>query len=85
MKEMKILKEVNTARCLKPENVTGPPQLHTFSDGGEDAFGSFVFIRWPTVYGIEVGFIAAKAFVVPGLSSWEQLLCQGWCMKYLRL
>ena len=59
MKEMQTLKEINMDRCLKPKRVTGPPQLHAFSDGGEDAYGSCVFIRWPTVCGIETRFIAA--------------------------
>ena len=65
MKEMQTLKEINTDRCLKPKRVTDPPQLHAFSYGGEDAYGSCVFIRWPTVCGIEIRFVAAKAFVAP--------------------
>ena len=59
------LKEINTDRCLKPKRVAGPPQLHAFSDGGEDAYGSCAFIRWPTVCGIEIWFVAAKVFVAP--------------------
>ena len=62
---MQTLNEINTDRCLKPKKVTGPPQLHAFSDGGEDAFRSCVFIRWPIVCGIEIRFVAAKAFVAP--------------------
>ena len=65
MEEIQILKKINTDRCLKPKRVTGPPQLHAFSDGGEDAYGSCVFIRWLTVCGIEIRFVAAKAFVRP--------------------
>ena len=65
MKEIQTFKEISTDKCLKPEGVTGPPQLHAFSDSGEDAFGSCVFIRWPTVCGIEIRLIAAKAFVAP--------------------
>ena len=65
MKEMQTLNEINTDRFLKPKKVTGPPQLHAFSDGGEDAFRSCVFIRWPIVCGIEIRFVAAKAFVAP--------------------
>ena len=39
MKEMQTLKEINTDRCLKPKKVTGPSQLHAFSeDDGEDTF-----------------------------------------------
>ena len=85
MKEMQTLKEINTDRCLKPKRVTGPPQLHAFSDGG-DVYGSCVFIRWPTVCGIEIRFVAAKAFAAPlkqlhGLNLWEQLPCPGRWMK----
>ena len=65
MKEMQTIQEINTDRCLKPKGVTGPPQLHAFSDGGEDAFGSCAFIRWPTICRIEIRFIAPKAFVAP--------------------
>ena len=65
MKEMPTLKEINTDKCLKPKRGIGPPQLHAFSDGGEDAYGSCVFIRWPAVCGIEIRFVAAKAFVAP--------------------
>ena len=52
-------------RCYQPSNTTGPPQLHAFSDGGDDAYGSCIFIRWPTVDGIKIVFVAAKAFVAP--------------------
>ena len=55
---MQPLKEINTDRCLKL-------QLHAFSDGGEDAFKSCVFIGWPTACGIEIRFVAAKVFVAP--------------------
>ena len=52
-------------RCLKPVDVTAPPQLHAFSDGGNDAFGTCVFLRWETVHRIEISFVSAKAFVAP--------------------
>ena len=65
MKEIQTLNKINTDRRLKPKKVTGAPQLHAFSDGGEDEFGSCVFIRWPTVCGIEIRFVAAKAIVGP--------------------
>ena len=40
-------------------------QLHAFSDGGDDAYGTCVFIRWPTTDGFKINFVAAKAFVAP--------------------
>nr|XP_039264546.1 uncharacterized protein LOC120340370 [Styela clava] len=48
VQEMSKLAQVSTPRCLKPENTTGPPQLHAFSDGGDLAYGTCVFLRWPT-------------------------------------
>ena len=52
-------------RCLQPANATGPPQLHAFSDGGNLAYGTCVFLRWPTSTGVKIVFVAAKAFVAP--------------------
>ena len=77
-------RNANSRGCLKPKRVTGPPQLHAFSDGGEDAYGSCVFIRWPMVCGIEIRFVTVKAFVAPLMrktTPWEQLPCPGWWMK----
>ena len=65
MCEMKKLQNFKITRCLKPEGVTGSPQLHGFSDGGNEAYGTCVFIRWPTPSGIQIRFVAAKAFVAP--------------------
>ena len=62
---MQTLLGINIKRCLKPGNVVGPPQLHAFSDGGNEAYGTGIFIRWPTSDGTEIVFVAAKAFVAP--------------------
>ncbi|XP_077970520.1 uncharacterized protein LOC144425097 [Styela clava] len=48
VREMSKLAQVSTPRCLKPENTTGPSQLHAFSDGGDLAYGTCVFL---TSYG----------------------------------
>ena len=63
--EIQSLKEIHIERCVKPNGVIGLPQLHAFSDGGNDAYGTCIFVRWPTTDGIKVKFIAAKAFVAP--------------------
>ena len=65
IREIQKLQSFNISRCLKPEGVTGPPQLHAFSDGGNDAYGTCVFIRWPTLDGIQLKLAAAKAFIAP--------------------
>ena len=59
------LENIVLKRCMRPANATGPPQLHAFSDGGDLAFGTCVFLRWPTSSGIKIVFVAAKAFVAP--------------------
>ena len=46
-------------------NVIEAPQLHAFSDGGDEAFGTCIFIRWVTTEGVQLRFVAAKAFVAP--------------------
>ena len=65
IREVQEFQDVALERCLKPPNVKGFPQLHAFSDGGNDAFGTCAFIRWETTEGIELRFVAAKAFVAP--------------------
>ncbi len=63
--EIQELQDVVLERCLKPLDVIDVPQLHAFSDGGDEAFGTCVFIRWVTTKGVELRFVAAKAFVAP--------------------
>ena len=53
-------------RSLKPVNAIGSPQLHGFSDGGEQAYGCCVFLRWQlNDNSYECCFVAGKAFVTP--------------------
>jgi hypothetical protein len=33
-------------RKLKPNNAIGSPEVHGFSDGGEQAFGGVIYLRW---------------------------------------
>ena len=33
-------------RKLKPSNAVGVPQIQGFSDGGEEAYGAVIFLRW---------------------------------------
>ena len=63
--EMQRLYEVDVKRCVKPPDVIGLPQLHCFSDGGNDAYGTCAFLRWETKHGVDVRFVSAKAFVAP--------------------
>ena len=63
--EIQKLEKFQLNRCLKPKNIVGLPQLHGFSDGGNDAYGTCVFIYWPTSTGICTRLVAAKAFVAP--------------------
>ena len=65
MDQMRYLGDIIIKRCLIPKGVVGKPQLHAFSDGGDSAFGTCVYIRWPTVSGIKLVFVCAKAFVAP--------------------
>ena len=55
--------EINTDRCLKPKRVTGRPQLHAFSDDGEDAYGKLCFYPVANSMWNRIRFVAAKAFV----------------------
>ena len=61
---MQVL-EIEVNRCLKPKGAIGLPQIHAFSDGGDDAYGACVFIRWNTTDGVCVQLVSAKAFVSP--------------------
>ena len=65
MQQMSKLVEIMVNRCLMPSKVKGPPQLHTFPDGGDYAYGTCVFLRWPTSDGPKIVFVSAKVFVAP--------------------
>ena len=64
LKEMLSL-EIEINRCLKPKGTIGLPQIHSFADGGDHAFGTCVFIRWNTTEGVIVKLVSSKAFVAP--------------------
>ena len=57
---MNSLSNVQIKRCIKPENAIGYPQIHAFSDGGDKAFGTCVFLRWQTSNGYVLTFIFRK-------------------------
>lgn len=53
-------------RKLKPNNAVGVPQIHGFSDGGEQAYGAVIFIRWKLAGGDYRSVpVTIKAFVAP--------------------
>ena len=53
-------------RKLKPSNAVGVPQIHGFSDGGEQAYGAVIFLRWKLVGGdYRCVPVMIKAFVAP--------------------
>ena len=65
IEEMQALNRVKLPRSVKPDNVTGNAELHGFCDGGEQAYGSGIWLRWPTSDGFVLRFVAAKSFVAP--------------------
>ena len=53
-------------RKLKPSHAAGVPQIHRFSDGGEQAYGAVIFLRWKLVDGdYQCVPVMIKAFVAP--------------------
>ena len=53
-------------RKLKPNNAVGVPQIHGFSDGGEQAYGAVIFLRWKLAGGdYRCVPVTIKAFVAP--------------------
>ena len=53
-------------RELKPSNAVGVPQIHGFSDGGEQAYGAVIFLRWKLAGGdYRCVSVMIKAFVAP--------------------
>ena len=58
--QMQTLLAINIKRCFKPGY-----RETAFSDGGNEVYGTYIFIRWPTSDGTEIVFVAAKAFVAP--------------------
>ncbi|XP_068738835.1 uncharacterized protein [Montipora capricornis] len=53
-------------RKLKPSNTVGVPQIHGFSDGGEQAYGAVIFLRWKLAGGnYRCVPVMIKAFIAP--------------------
>ena len=53
-------------RKLKPSNAVGVPQIHGSSDGGEQAYGAVIFLRWKLAGGNYCCVpVMIKAFVAP--------------------
>ena len=53
-------------RKLKPNNAVGMPQIHGFSNGGEQAYGAVIFLRWKLAGGdYSCVPVRIKAFVAP--------------------
>ena len=53
-------------RKLKPSNAVGVPQIHGFFDGGEQAYGAVIFLRWKLAGGNYCCVpVMIKAFVAP--------------------
>ena len=53
-------------RKLKPAEAVGEPQVHGFSDGGEQAYGAVIFLRWQLSDGNYICVpVMSKAFVAP--------------------
>ena len=53
-------------RKLKPKNVVGVPQIHRFSDGGEQAYGAVIFLQWKLAGGDYCSVpVTIKAFITP--------------------
>ena len=46
LKLMNHLLTLQFDRKLKPTGAVGPPQIHGFSDAGEQAYGAVIFLRW---------------------------------------
>ena len=62
---METLATINFPRCLKPDDSTGHPQLHVFSDASILAYGAAAYLLWPRTDSVEVRLVAAKARVAP--------------------
>ena len=64
--EMAALNKVRFQRCLTPAGVLCNPDLITFCDASQMAFGACAYVRWKLVDGrFGVRFIAAKSRVAP--------------------
>ena len=66
LKVMNHLLNLQFDRKLKPNDAVGPPQIHGFSDAGEQAYGAVVFLRWQLKDGsFYCAPVIIKPFVAP--------------------
>ena len=75
-------------RKLKPNNAVGVPQIHRFSDGGEQAYGAVIFLRWKLAgRDYRCVPVTIKAFVAPlkkkSIPSLELLGCLALARMYV--
>ena len=64
-KEIESLKNVEFPRCLQPTEVSGPSELHVFSDASKAAYGAVAYLVWTTPHGPHISLVSAKARVAP--------------------
>ncbi len=64
-KEIESLKNVEFPRCLQPTEVSGPAELHVFSDASKAAYGAVAYLVWTTPHGPHISLVSAKARVAP--------------------
>ena len=63
---MNYLLSLEFDRKLKPTNANAPPEIHGFSDAGDQAYGAVLFLRWELIDGSFVCVpVMIKAFVAP--------------------
>jgi hypothetical protein len=66
LKTMNYLLSLEFDRKLKPTNANVPPEIHGFSDAGDQAYGAVLFLRWELIDGSFVCVpVIIKAFVAP--------------------
>ena len=65
LNQISALQNFQIPRRLKPDLITGPVELHGFCDGGEQAYGAVIWLRWPSGQTYNLKFVASKAYVTP--------------------
>ena len=66
LKTMNYLLSLEFDRKLKPTNANVPPEIHGFSNAGDQAYGAVLFLRWELIDASFVSIpVITKAFVAP--------------------